>query len=428
MYIKLNFTADTNLVEVFRVCNEMINNVNIVSVSTLQTVATGNSWNNQAITNLDATNSEILRTSNLLPTQLTLANTRSHIAKSSSQTTRDDFEWTVEFSRYDDTTRKYYVQHRNPTTLGTSNHGGRLFDGITNNANNISALAQTPATTNGALGSASGTLVTPNASAYVVHGTSGCAGLGTGFTNVRCFWMYISDTCMIWAASTGISNALGFNNAWADPGRFIGPFIYSQYTRFDHFNNNTVGITPLMFTNGGIVQQFGQGAGFGAGNIAFASIENNQFTTGSPSYGTTFRVFNLINSYPSTTFSWPIIPQAQVNMGVGSRYNDYAALATSLLAATNQLTATYGAVVFTTVNTRFPGPNLATQNYAMLPVSWRNLYYYNSGGDASGRGGWYMFNGDYYPGDEFSYGGKVYKILPTWNGFAARVGIAIPKE
>ena len=35
---------------------------------------------------------------------------------------------------------------------------------------------------------------------------------------------------------------------------------------------------------------------------------------------------------------------------------------------------------------------------------------------------------DYFPGDEFTYSGKTYKILPTWSGYSQRVGIAIPKE
>jgi hypothetical protein len=429
MYIKLNFTADTYLSECFRIVNEMINNVNITSVSTLQTVASANAWINQAITNLDANNSEIVRTSNLLPTQLTLANTRSNIAKSTSGTTRDDIEWTVEFSRYDDTTKKYYVQHRNPTSIGSSVTGARIFDGITNNANNISALSQTPATTSLATASSSGTLVTPNASLYTVHPTAGSSGSGTGFTNVRCFWMYISDTAMVYATTNSTSSGLGFQNNYGNSAYYCGPFIYSQYTRFDYHNNNTNGITPLFFTNGGLVAWQGVGCGFGVSDSAYASVENTQFTTGSPAYGTTFRIFNLINAFPSTNFSWPVIPQPQVSMGVGSRYNDIGALSLTTNGGSSSASGiTHGAAFFTATGTRFPGPFLTTQNYAMLPVSWRQSFYYNSGGDASGRAGWYLFNGEYYPGDEYSYGGKTYKILPGWAGYSARAGIAIPKE
>ena len=158
-----------------------------------------------------------------------------------------------------------------------------------------------------------------------------------------------------------------------------------------------------------------------------------RFLTASPLFtsNTTacaYRVFNLINSYPTTGASYPIVTQPMVNWGVGSRYTDYVALTTTTNGSITLVNPTYGAVIFTTVSTRFPSADLKTQTYGMLPVSWRHLYYYNAGGDASAKGGWYCFNGDYYPSDEFSYSGKTYKILPTWTGYSNRVGIAIPKE
>ena len=138
---------------------------------------------------------------------------------------------------------------------------------------------------------------------------------------------------------------------------------------------------------------------------------------------------NCVNAYPTTGSSFPIVVTPTVNWGIGSRYSDTAALNTKDNGAVTTITGvTYGAAIFNTVSTRYPSADLKTQTYGMLPLTWRHLYYYNAGGDASAQGNFYIFNGDYFPGDEYSYGGKTYKIIPTFIGYSQRVGIAIPKE
>jgi hypothetical protein len=62
----------------------------------------------------------------------------------------------------------------------------------------------------------------------------------------------------------------------------------------------------------------------------------------------------------------------------------------------------------------------------MLPLRWSNSSKNNIGGVA--RGGIYIFNGEYSPGDTFTYNGKSYMVWPTWSGYSDRVGLAIPKE
>ena len=64
----------------------------------------------------------------------------------------------------------------------------------------------------------------------------------------------------------------------------------------------------------------------------------------------------------------------------------------------------------------------------MLPLRWELSWYNLRGGNASALGEFYMFNGDYVSGDQFSFNGKTYMIWPTANGFSSRVGLAIPKE
>jgi len=420
MYIKLNFTADQPLNYIFRVINECINTTGITSIATLQSTATANTWHATLLQNLDTVNSEIIR-SGSGATALTTAKTVSHYTKNGTDVSyTDQHAWTVEFSRYDDNTKKYYVQHYNASGLNNYYSVVRLADGLNSGTlTSVSAMAPSVAP----LASSSvGTAPTFNSSVYN-PGTYYVGNGTTGFSTVRSFTMYISDFGMIWCATHASSFNIGFGNTYSDSTKFTGPFIYSQYTRFDYHNTNANGITPLMFT----ASTRGTGTGFGAVVNDWTGIENTQYTT-SPSGVCCFKVFNLINAYPTTGASYPVIAQPQVNWGVGSRYNDVVGLTSTANGGNVLANPTYGAAIFTTVSTRYPSADLKTQTYGMLPVSWRNTYYYNAGGDASAKAGWYCFNGDYFPGDEFSYSGKTYKILPTWTGYSNRVGIAIPKE
>lgn len=420
MYIKLNYSADQPLNYIFRVVNEIINTTGITSVATLQSTATSASWHATLLQNLDATNSEIIRTGSGT-TGLTTAKTVSHYCKNgTSASYTDEHAWTVEFSRYDDNTKKYYVQHINTAGAANNVSAVKIADGLSSGTlSGTTAMAPTQAplatTSVGGIPTFNSSTYTQTASTYIANDTS-------GFTKVRSFFMYISDFGMVWCATSATTYNVGFGNTYSDSTKFIGPFIYSQYTRFDYHNTNANGITPLLFTNPGR----GTGYGFGASTNDWTAVENTQYATNATACA--FRVFNLINAYPSTSASFPVVTQPMVNWGIGSRYTDYAGLTGTQNGANVLATATYGAVIFTTVGTRFPSADLKSQAYGMLPVSWRNLYYYNAGGDASAKAGWYCFNGDYYPGDEFSYGGKTYKILPTWTGYSNRVGIAIPKE
>ena len=417
MFLKLNFTSDKFLNNVFRTVNQIINTPAITSVATLQSTAISQNWNAELLTGFDPNTSEIVRTGTGI-TGLT-SNTVSRYMKAGTSTTHaDEHAWTLEFSRYDNTSLKYYVQHFN----GTANNQTstvRLASGLSSGSlsdNTSSSITQSSTSTVN-----NGTNPTFNASLYTAPNVVGSGT--TGFTNIRSLHMYVSDTALVWSATCGTTFNVGFGNTYTNSANYIGPFIYSQYNRFDYHNTNTNGIIPLLFTN----TSRGTGVGFGGVANDWTSPENVLWnTTGN---NNAFRVFNLINGYPSTSASFPIISQPYVNWGIGQRYTDWAGLTTAQAgSASTTTTPAWGPVIFTTVGTRYPSANLRSQAYGMLPVSWRNSYYHNSGGDASARGGWYVFNGDYYPGDEFTFGEKTYEILPTWTGYTQRVGIAIPKE
>lgn len=252
--------------------------------------------------------------------------------------------------------------------------------------------------------------------------------------SVRTFWAYITNDCFVWCATHANSFNLGFGGSsdYSDALKFSGPFIFSQYKRFDYHNLSTNGVVPLMFTNF-------RGATFGFGYRSTANtydwsvIDNVNATTKTIQ---SFRVFNLVNALPTIGNSWPLVNFPIVNWGTGNRFNDIAALNTELASAISSPNgASYGKVIFNDANVRFPSSDLKETGYAMLPLRWRNSVLGNyGGGDASAQGGFYIFNGEYFPGDEYVYDAgdsttpKTYMIWPHWRGFEQRVGLAIPKE
>lgn len=417
MYIKLNFNSNKQLNHIYRIVNEIINQPAIANVATLQSTATSQSWWPTLLTGFDANTSQIIRTGTGT-TGLT-SNTVSRYARNGTGPSVDDqHAWTLEFSNYDDNTKKYYIQFVNASETSFVS-GVRTANGLSSGT--LSSLSSQDRTQVGTSTTNPGSIPSFNNSLASAPTTS--QGQSTsGFTTVRTFFMYLSDNALIWCATHGTTYNVGFGNTYSLSTAYTGPFIYSQYNRFDYTNTSATNITPLLFTN------WSRGIGIGFGGIAdWGTIENTQYNTTSNAIA--FRVFNLYNSYPSTTASFPMILQPYVSWGVGSRYSQDIALTATGVGSTSVVTTqAYGPAIFTTASTRYPSADLKSQTFGMLPVSWRNSYYYNAGGDASTQGGWYLFNGDYYPGDEFSFNGKIYQILPTWSGYTARVGIAVPKE
>ena len=413
MFIELNFTTDQTLSTVFRLANEIINQSSITSASTLNTYLNTNAPGN--FPGLDVANSLVIKT--VVPTT-----TKSHYTKGTNQTSgsyNGFLRWTVEFQAYD-STRKYYVQQRHQevnapggstTVLGTSLTGGDMSSSqqpIGEGANGISGTYLTVAGT------------TETGMLNNIGSTT------NGGTNIRTFWLHLSNTGMIFAMTNSTSSALGFNNTYTNNTAFTGPFIFGQYTRHDYFNTDANTIFPMMYTN---LDRGIFGMGFGGSTGDWTSVHNSMATY--PGITTThpFKVVNLISAAQQTGSTWPVVNFPVVNWGVGNRFDEQF----GLTATTNPGTATVGTQnwapgIFTTANTRYPSADLKSVGFAMLPITWRHTYYNNTGGNMSERSGYYLFNGEYYPGDQFTYGGKTYIIFPTYTGYTARVGIAVPME
>lgn len=411
MFMKLNFTSDKTLHDVFRIANEVINQSSITDSTSLNTYLNTNA-DATVKTGFDVNNSTVIKTA-------TLSTAKSHYARGSASTssiTANYHIWTTEFQSFD-STRKYYVQQYNATS-SAGQSTTKLASSITGGT---MASSQLPIGSSDIAGT-DGTTLTVGGTTET--GSQLTASSTSGYTTVRTFWLQINDNGMIWATTNAASSNLGFNNTYSDATKFTGPWIFGQYARHDYHNTDANGIIPLMYTS----LTRGTGQGFGAVVADWEGAHNAMAT--SPSYITTpFRVFNLINAHPQAGTSWPAVTFQGVNWGVGQRFDDVWGLTASAQGAvTGSTGSTYGAAIFETVSTRYPSADLKSQGYAMQPICWRHTYYGCTGGNMTAKAGYYLFNGDYYPGDQFSYGGKTYVILPTYAGYANRVGIAVPME
>ena len=406
--MKLHFTSDKKLHDVFRIANEVINQSSITDATSLNTYLNTNA-DATVKAGFDSSNSTVLKTA-------TLTTAKSHYARGSVSAAGSQANvhlWTTEFQSFD-SSRKYYIQQINAgataisaTKIGSSISGGTMA------STQLPISSTDLATTDGTTLTVGGTTET---------GATTSAIDASGFTTVRTFWLQINDNGMIWSTTNAASYNVGFGNTYSDASKFTGPWIFGQYARHDYHNTDANGIIPLMYTNTGRAI----GAGFGAAITDWQQSHNSMTTTTAV---VPFKVFNLINAHPQAGTSWPAVNFPIVNWGLGQRFDDVYALNSVSLGAAATLTAiTYGPTIFETVSTRYPSADLKSQGFAMLPICWRHTYYGNTGGNMSAKSGYYLYNGDYYPGDQFTYGGKTYVVLPTFAGYANRVGIAVPME
>lgn len=478
MYLKLSFTANTNISQVMRMVAAIINTPAITSVASLVSTYTTNTWHSTVTQNFDTTNSEIVRTTS--PTTSV-----AHYAKlQSSSSYVNEFNMTLEQTVYDGGAT--FTGSIATTTLtvtavasgnivigqlltGTGVTAGTYVTGFVSGTYGGVGLytvgvSQTTASTtitasrkyyiqwqaNGsastALSFSTGTGITGGditSSQLAITSTNAVAATGTALTlvnssagtsmvtnsngkdNIRTFWFYMTDKAIIWSATVATSYSNGWGTTYSDSTKQVGPFIASQYTRYDVTNNALSGIIPVLVTQS---RGAGQGLGYGLNND-YTSVQNvMQVEPLTP-----FLAVNLYNQLPAQSSSFPLISNPQVTWGVNGRYSDYAALTGSnnygngSTDINNSRGSTYGQGLTITASARYPTADLTNTGFAMLPIVWRHTTYGCFGGNMSDQSGFYIFNGDYAPGDEFVYNGQVYAVWPLWTGYTDRVGIAVPK-
>ena len=414
MYIKLNFTAAKSAYQVFRTVNEIINTSGITSVATLQSTATAGTWDASLLSSLDAANSEIIRTTGL-------SYTKSHYAGTNSTKL---YTFTIEHSVFDNTSRKYYTQFSNATAatlqvlyqVGTTITGGTITSTMmAPSLADASAVATGTALTLG--GTTSGAAVTLNAA-------------GTGGDDVFTFWMYITDTCMLWAINNNAAAPVGWPGTYGAATSLAGPFISSQYTRDDYWNTDAGAATtfyPVALPN-----YRGAGVGFG---IVGVDITNATFVTAnSPMYATAdassvpLKVLNMIDTSPSVATTAPtVLTNQRVCLTVDGLSQGHRALGFDSAVTTAATISGRTLLNLANVGYKLPDATLTIPVFGHHDIGWEMSLYCSFGGSMSQKGGFYLFNGDYTPGDEYVVGSTTYSIWPVYSGSAGRLGLAVPK-
>ena len=409
MFIKLQYTQDKNLADVFRVIHNIIKTPSITSASSLDAVATAQAWAIDTRSNFDVSNSIVLRTNDV-----STLNSQVYVYYNSSYL-YSQFRWTLEFSAPDAPSRKVYSQY-------ISNDGANFYHNIGDSVSApISSTSATPANRAASAGYGTAIGVIGNAINYL-NGNSQIASTSSSAGKVRCLWAYITDKSFVWCATLDQETNSGFGTTYNNGTKFMGPFINSMYTRYDYWNKDSNDIIPWYYTN-----SRGNSIGYGA-NHDLNAVLNASYITNLTHVDS--RVFNMIEASSKNSADFPMIYHSGVNTRIGHRSNYYwPHINEALGAVTTASTGSYGKTLSTTSFHRYPSADLSATTFMNHPIGWDHWGYNNHGGNVSEEAGVYIFNGDYVPGDTFSVGGKVYMIWPMYGyGYTSRIGLSVPME
>lgn len=407
MLIKLNYTSPKNPLQVFRAVAEIVNQPTFTSISSLR--AGSGSWAADTLQYLDDATSYIYRTKDS-------TGVVSHISKTVANVSTIPFDFALEFSTFDSSSTKQYVK-----LISTNTAAPWTFTQTYSNALN----AGTPINSGGLAVSTAGSTTTNLGTTITLAGTAtGSSTYGNTSNGIMAAWFYITPTSFIYSLVLGSSfmpsGWTGTSSAYSSQSNVIGPIVYSQYRRYDYWNTSANGILPFVYmnTNNPYVNFLTTTGELGIVN------PNSSTATECP-----LVFYSYINATPSTGTSFPVQYAARGALGIGTRYSDTFALAAGAGSSTNPTDPCYGAVLNTsTVQTRIPSSDLLTKGFSILPLTIRNMNVSMLGGNISDIGDFYLFNGDYFPGDEFSYNNRTYVIFPVGLGYTTRLGLAIPKE
>ena len=256
------------------------------------------------------------------------------------------------------------------------------FKSVINDAPSSSSWLQISTTTFKNSGSAQSTL-TANSTAYVNSGTPPPPNVGSPILltwnkssnltqsydqtwndprnlNSFCYWMYISPTCISWAASkppqqTKVGwHAVYASNDWpagsSTSTKQVGPFMVSQYTRLDVWNTDANSIIPVCWINGRDLAGLGLNINpyrnyyglsythdIGWGNLTNTNTYNPRYTATTNTFSvfnvssTAFSVQSLIDNTPTANnYYSSLYVGVKVNFGTNIRnHSDVASLSNS---------------------------------------------------------------------------------------------------
>jgi len=469
MFIKLQYTANKTLADILRVAADIINNPSVTSVAALRSRETAANYHPTILANFDDSNSEIIRTVNP-------SNVKVHVRKAGSLGPDLTFRFAVhdagaEFTgsitgnvltvsevfsgklsigqeiitqgvqnqtvitshltgsrggvgtytvnnsqtvseQTISTKRFYYIKHTSFSTQMSFNIGDSITGGSIDEVSQFGMNLQNSGTNS--IGSnlilGNGYSLSPN----LMYNTS------TGYTNVRTFWMYITDKGMIWNVTAATTYSNGWGPSYNNTSLQSGPWMFGQYTRYDYFNTDDNGIIPVMFT---VPRSHGMGFG---NSTEMTQIRNPLFNSNNASIP--LKIYNMIQARPQLNSSWPTtyFPNVGYTINGISAGNRALRLRSSFSSTANTIQS--GKVITIDSSERYPSADLSSTGFSVSPLGWEHLFEGNHGGNMSDQAGFFIFNGDYQPGDTFGLNNKVWMVWPIYAGFEQRIGIAVPRE
>lgn len=258
-------------------------------------------------------------------------------------------------------------------------------------------------------------------------------------TCIRTLWCYITDKTFLLGFNGMASTALGWPTATGGNAAYIGSNIFvSQYTRLDSWNSSSNGVVPVIFTKPRaqfVTNYTNYGAGFGSNNYDYIGVWSPNNTGTNQSASICALLLNSYNTYPSaTSYNLTKSYNTLAPLGVGLKNTEQQPIQGSSIIDTAAATATTGLSIMTTststTSAGMPNATLTSRTYYLHPLTWmRSDIGAFGGGNISEQSGFYLYNGDYQAGDEFSYSGTTYSIWPVSSAASAtsRIGMAVPK-
>ena len=430
MFIKLIFTTGTNPQYTFKILDYLINQRPATGTN-IKTYITAVNATLGAL--IDGTNSAVWNSGTGI-TALT-SNTKSVFYKPTSSAW--GYSWNIELSGYDRPNNdKHVVQFKDEGAYDpTSGYSQPSVYNFWNTAStSISTL------TGEAIGtmnfgtstvSGTGTLTLTNQSPTSLNAYSYTTEhMGTNLTGAV---MYITDNCFMFSMNgSGVKRENGFpaGSHLDNTGYYRGVHFVGQYTRTDPWNTAANNVPPFVCSQHGSPNKSGMGFLASLNQVnAYQNVRGNN-----PGYAALVADRQLDNSYSSTNSTQPWVANKPVNFGCGNRFNDCWGLAEYSIEPYYNSTYSYrdganvGAPLSRIAGTRYLSSDLKSTSYALLPLTWANAWYNNTGGNISDKTGVFWFNGDYFPGDILTSGTKTYILWPGAFSHTERIALAVPRE
>jgi len=451
MLLKLVFTQLTSYQAMLKSLSLIINDAScttITAVNTLlinQGVGVGFTPNNSV--NLNTTTSFIYRTATSGSGLLSTAKTKSFFQKLGGTVGYNNWIFGIEQSVYDFTSHKIInIIYNNTSSSPTT--GLNVLNTITTTARSAttySNLFDTPVYSADysapAVQQALQTQFSPNTSATRVVSTTPVTGTGYSASPANnqtytTMFAFVTDNCFyvqFFTNANPTNPGKGIPIGSDIPSRSTRPIMSWQYTRSDPWNLSSNSIFPAIYNNIGTYNTTF------CDSVYLSSAQNNY---DSQIAWSALRAYTSINAQPSTTAtSWPLIHDIPATLGIGNFYPDMSAQGQNVYGYyhfndTYQNVSEPGGYHFgpvfasTSSNSRWYSNDINTAGYALLPLSWRNTWYFNNGGNITNRTGIYMFNGNFWPGDNITTAtSKNYYLLPApLSNNSSLLALAFPKE